>query len=527
MKVCEYRKGDADPMLAKNPMALVFPPPQSDEEIYTALAVDPQPRPEGFRNWPLEQRKEYLELLDEFHYVFQNEVDLVHKVVALVRKSFRNRDPSNPRVLNAIVRIMSGQEVKTPRLSNVGAGGGLGVLLTGISGVGKTSLLDRIVEYLGDYGRFHQALNGEPAQWPQLGVIRVTVQRTWKRTLQLILAEIDRQLGRDFYLKRERSASINRLEEVVHEALTAGFAPLLILDELQRLARLNETEALKILEGLIDVMGVWGVPVLVVGTVRVRRLLELYSAEMDKFSTGGVSEFHPLDEHDRDTANFIFLLKKQSVSLTPINYSPDFDRLLVAHCMGVRRIMRECMKVVLTRHADDESIEANGALLEEVSQSELRRFRRSLSVLRKAKLGMRLGYADLQAYEDYLPPEMKKRQTNAQVRTEAGWRKANQSSLADEDSPELSVSEYLTLTETLAHEEAVDRQRAEDGKPEEHEQRVRAIEEEPVKVTPRKNRTRMKKASDKVKEASNVLQIGAIKPTKEAALDSINPSEVS
>lgn len=528
IKVYEYRKDDPDPILAQNPMALVFPPPQSDADLYSALVVDPPARPDDFGTWPLERRKEYLELLDEFHYVFENELDFVRKILALVRKSFRSRNPSNPRVLNAIVRIMAGQEVKTPRLSNVGAGGGLGVLLTGITGVGKSSLLDRLVNHLGDYGRFHQSLNGEPAQWPQLGVIRVTVKSTWKHTLQLILSEIDRQLGRDFYLKRERSASLNRLENAVHEALTAGFAPLVIIDELQRIARLNESEALKILQGLIDMMGDWGVPVLVVGTVRVRLLLELYSAEMDKFSSHGVPDFQPLDEHDRDTSNFILLLKEQSVSLTPISYSPDFDRLLLAHSMGVRRIMREYMRVVLTRHADDENTEANGALLEDISENELRRFQQALSVLRKAKLGIRLSYSDLQAYEDYLPPETeKRRQTSAEFRVESDWRRANQSSLAENDSPELGASAYLTLAEKLLHEEAADRPQVVKRKHGAQEQRVETSEEGRPRAVPKKLRNRLQQSSEKVKTLLKPEPLGAMKPAKENNLDGVDPGELS
>lgn len=187
------------------------------------------------------------------------------------------------------------------------------------------------------------------------------------------------------------------------------------------------------------------------------------------------------------------------------------------------------MKVVLTRHADDEPIEANGALLEDISKNELKRFEKALSVLRKVKLGMRLTFADLQAYEDYLPPETKKKrkQTGAQVRVEAAWRHANETSLADDDSPELSAKEYLSLAQTLAHEEAADLARSDAGEVAQHESRVQAVEDEPAKVTPKKNRTRMQKASDNVKKISKVVGIGAMKPAKAQTLNAVDPSKIS
>lgn len=532
VKVLSYRENDPDPSLAKNPMALVFPPPLSVVELYAALEVLPQSRSADFRSKSLEERKEYLDRIDEFHYVFEIEIDLVNKVVYLVRKSFVSRDPRNPRVFNSILRIMQGEEVKTPRTSKAGAGGGLGLLIFGSSGAGKSSLIDRICDHLGDYGRFHQSLNGEPAQWPQLGVIRVAVKDTWKSTLSTILGEIDRQLGRDYYLKREKGATERRLSSAVHEALTAGFAPVLILDEMQRLVRLNEAVAQRILEGLIDIMGEWGVPVILVGTVRISRLLERFPAEMDKFSNSGDVEFHTLESDNPDTKNFISLLKEYAVSQTDVVYSPDFDLLLVHYSMGIRRIMREYMKSVLQRHANDERLVANEALLISISEREMKRFQKSLSVLRKAKLGIRLTYADLQAYEDYLPQDTeKKKQTAAQVRIDAAWRIQNRTSLHDDDSPDINVADYAKLAVRLAQENS--RQPEEDEEEMQESPRTAGKDFGPPgavgsgeRAAIKRSKARKQRAAKKVKEASNVVSLGAVKTRKAEDQDAIDPSSL-
>ena len=528
-KVENYRAGEPDPLLRHNPMALVFTAPMSDDDMFDALSADQPVRPENFLNKPLEQRKERLELIDEFHNVFQGEVNLAQKIVALVRKSFRKRNPNNPRILNAIYRIMAGQEVRVPRQSESGAGGGLGLMLWGMTGIGKSSFLDRLVELLGDYGRIHQSLNGEKAQWPQLGVIRVTAQSTWKATLERVLSEVDRQLGRDFYLKRERSASTPRLERAVHSALTCGFAPLLIIDELQRLARLNETEALRILQGLIDMMGDWGIPVIVVGTVRVKHLLELYPSEMSKFTNGGTPQFLPLKAGDPDAAHFILLLKEYSISHTRIDYSPDFDFLLVSHCMGVRRIMREYMRVVLTRHAEDESTSVTGALIEDIAKTELERFEKSLSILRKSALGLRLNFDELQLYEDFLPPERakKRKQTGAQIRVEAAWRSSNQTSLIDDYSPDVTAKEFLQLRKKLGEEEAADREFAVQEKAEKESTAATKSERHAPDSNSNSKSKRTRKASKQINQASKAVAIGVRKGRNEAELQGVDPSGVS
>jgi hypothetical protein len=444
-KVYTYRTDDPDPVLATNPMALVFPAPFTDEQLYEQFEKPPRVHAANFRSLPVEVRIGYLEFIDDFHYVFQVELAIGHKVLAVVRKSFHHRHPNNPRILNDIFRMMAGQTVTTPRVGEAGAGGGLGMVIVGITGIGKSSLIDRITAMLGAYGRFHQTFNGQPAQWPQLGVIRVNVGPTWKITLILILREVDRQLGRDVYVNRERGSSEDRLQLAVQEALTSGFAPLLIVDELQRLTRQMESKARRILEGFIDLMTMWGIPVVLVGTVRIRHLLENFAAEMDKFSNGGIIEMARMTELDDDTLNFISLLKECNVSLTPIVYSDDFDFLLLHQCMGVRRIMREYMKVVLTRHANDERITVDGALLTDISLNEMQRFEASLSVLRRTQLGMRLSYAELQSYEDYLPMETSsKTQTADEVSLEAEWRSQHQVA-PRQAAPLLSATEFANL----------------------------------------------------------------------------------
>ncbi len=526
VKVYEYRLDEKDESLATNQMALVFPPPRSDAEVYRRLTKSRKKRPDGFSSWSIEERLELLEYLDEFHHVFQDQLVILHKVVAVIRKSFSSRNPANPRVYNALVRIMAGQEVKLPRLSEAGGGGGLGIILSGITGVGKTSFIDRVKAYIGDYGRFHQSLNGEPAQWPQLGVICVAAQKTWALTQKRILAEADRQFGRDYYLKREHSATGPRLVAAVHGALTSGFAPLLIIDEMQRLARLNPTAALEILQGLIDMMGEFGVPVLLVGTVRVRVLLELFPAEMDKFTNGGMFEMLPLNEADPDAHDFVETLKEQSVSLTPIVYPVDFVKMLVLYSMGVKRIMREYMKVIFTRHANDESVVVDGALMRDISLKELARFQKSLSVLRKAKLGMRLSFSDLQAYEDYLPPDTsKKSQSRAEVLTEAQWRSANHTSIIDDNSPDIDVDEFLQLearlVETMAQHELNDT--------------VKAGEQIATKAEAKKTGTartgqpaskRKQRAKEQVAKVAKVVPLGQYFKEPGPRLDGIDPSDI-
>ncbi len=464
-ELAEYRNSDEEPdsSLRDNPMALVFPAPVAQEELYDLLALDPPTRDANFKEQPLNVREEALHRLDECYTPFPQDGEILSAVVSLVRKSFRYRHPRLPQVMYFIMRVAAGAHGALPRMQPTGGGGALGLLISGPSGTGKSSLIDRIVVHIGAYARYHVSLLGKPCAWPQLGVIRISVANTWKETLVEFSKEIDRQYGRDVLFTRERHATEPRLQQVVWTALCSGFAPCVILDEFQRLGALKPAVARKILEKLLDLMQSGGIPVIVVGTVAVRNLFEAFPMEMGKFSSGNEFKFQRLVEDDPNTINYITLLKEQSISMAPIEFSENFDRYLVLHSMGVRRVIRDFMRWVLNRHAVAETrghvILADEALLMSIAENEMLVWQKALSAMRKFDLGFGQSFVQIQAYEHFFPYEPEKKQTNAQKYTEAMWIAEARVS-PEEDFRIISVEDFIFLrsqVELRQYEECAER----------------------------------------------------------------------
>lgn len=414
-------ESEPDEQLRGNPMAMVFPPPLSDRKLGLQLRkLERHPHPLDWRTRSLAARLELLEGLRNFHIVFAADIEMANKCLSVARNTFKHRDPRNPRVMRAILELMEGRPSALERVNRTAGGGGLGMLLSGPSGVGKSSTKDRIVRHLGNYGRIHTSLNGRPAKWPQLGVVSINVASRWTDTMKRIVDDADRQRGIKMRAYKS-SAKKGELERQVILALSSGFCPLLIIDEIQELAQLTPRLAKEILSGIVNLMEKYGIPVLLIGTVRVRLLFQQYGAAMSKF--GGNREIAALRLGDPETTGFISELKRYAVSLTPIVYSDDFEQKLLAHTMGVRRFMVEYFYYVMWRHANDESTVADGDLLESIAQDEMKDYQPALSVLRKERLGMRLSPADYQLYEDRLvEADQRRAQTRAELRMEAEWR---------------------------------------------------------------------------------------------------------
>lgn len=538
--VKEYRSAatEPDPLLRDNPMALVFPPPMDDKALMEALQQLPMTFPEGWKGWLLSARLGLLEQMNSCHCVFDYEFDIVNKAMALARASLRTRSPHNPEVMRAILKIAAGEDVKLPRFGNTGGGGGLGILIVGISGVGKSSLLDRICSVLGAFGRVHKSINGRPARWPQLGVVRINIDRTLAGTLKEILTEVNRQSGRKLHYVPTQGR-ISDLKRRVRKALSMGWASLLILDEVQRLVNISPKVAGEVLDVAIDIMVSAGVPVVLVGTELLRRLLLTHKSQLTKFQNGGTRTIGPLEEFDEDTARFIWFLKRYSVSTTDIAYSPDFDHMLWAHSMGVKRIMVEYMRCVFYRHATDETIAVDAALLQSISEDEMKDFEPVVSVLRKSKLGMKLTSADYKQYEDFLAAALKKRrQTRPEFRVQAHWE--NETPIDDDGERLMSAEAFLETREQLRKERALDDEKSQEeaGHIEDLDAAAQAAlaesasEAESAKEDQARQRAeaRVKKglstASQRLKEVGKVVSLSSVKRGKGGADEGVDPSDI-
>lgn len=397
---------DSDPRLKGNPMAEVWPGPHTD--IAGKLMRHFDKRPPEFLDKHLNERIEELDRLDEFHYPFAGEEHDMRRIVSLVRSSFVARNPNNPLAMKALMAAASGRLGAMPRLSESGGGGKLGFLITGISGSGKSSFVDRLQHLYLPRPWLHESLNGRPCRWFQLGGIRVKTKRTLRATLEVTTQCIDFQLRTDYYSKRDKGASATRYENTVTGGLTGHFAPYLLLDDFERLAHLPLGDAEAIINSLIDLMEFAGVPVIVVGTIRVQKMFQRFPAAMHKFHSGGTAKFGPL-QPGRDFQNFVLALQRRSVSRNPVQYSDDFYEQLWMHTAGVRRVVRETMRWVLTRHAYEEGgVYANGSLLESIFNDELGEFKPCLQVLRQVALGFDPDFKSHQQYEDFIPEEAPK-----------------------------------------------------------------------------------------------------------------------
>lgn len=426
---------DENPAYRGNPLIEALPPVPTMEKAYMALALQPATRAADFRS---KDASSLIDLLGELQQVFvptKMHIYALQKIVALVRTCYAYRDPNRAEVQRALYNAARGRPALIGRLSPTG-GGSNGMVLWGVTGSGKTSFIDRLVDYLGSLPIYHQFIQGGPSLWPQVPVLRIQCRKTLRGTSLALLEHLDKQLNSCHYGRVTDRLSRDLFLARVQQAISINFVGLLVIEDVHKL----KDQAEVVLDYLCDIMEECGVPVLVVSTYKFRKALMADEAIASKLTARGMIDFEPIpfssaprsppkatptpvaaqegstrtedavdanqpEEEDDDWVAFVEELFQLNVFRKAVAMPADLPRWLHFHAAGVRRFAREMLSVAFERSIRDESItNITSPLLDDIAANELQKYQDAVSVLRRRLVGAQVSDADAAKFEHLIAP---------------------------------------------------------------------------------------------------------------------------
>jgi hypothetical protein len=416
-----------------NPLIEALPPVPTKEEAYLALALQPAMREAEFRS---KDASSLIDLLGELQQVFvptKMHIYALQKIIALVRTCYAYRDPNRPEVQRALYSAARGRPSLIGRLSPTG-GGSNGMVLWGVTGSGKTSFIDRLVEYLGSLPIYHRLIQGGHCLWPQVPVLRIQCRKTLRGTSLALLEHLDKQLNSCHYGRVTDRLSRDLFLAKVMQAISINFVGLLVIEDVHKL----KDQAEVVLDYLCDIMEECGVPVLVVSTYKFRKALMADEAIASKLTARGMIDFEPIpfssalrsspkpaptptqvgitspdstfdasqpEEDDDDWVAFVEELFQLNLFRKAVEMPDDLPKWLHFHAAGVRRFAREMLSVAFERSIRDESItNITSSLLDDIAANELQKYQDAVCVLRRRLVGAQISDADSAKFEHLLAP---------------------------------------------------------------------------------------------------------------------------
>jgi len=445
----KYRT-DSNPAYRGNLLVEAIPDVPDHDSAYAALAYQPPQRGANFRSDPPHRKLDLVLELDRVFVPTEQHIQALQLIVAVVRECYSYRNPNDPKVQNALYVGLKMGSIGLSRLSPTG-GGSIGLVLWGVTGVGKTSFVDRLCDYLGTQPIFHQEIQGRPCLWPQLPIVRIQCKNSLKGTIAALISEIDSKLhtthGSGLGGKINRDMHVTKVANV----LKLHFVGLLIVEDVQKL---KDSEH-DVLEYFCDLMEEGGFPVLLVANYKFRGTLTSDGSLLSKLTGKALIDFEPISfvEHGEvveasGESNFTSVddsdewtpmveeLWNLNVFSKPRPMPRDLPRWLHFHTEGIRRIARQMMAAIFVRalhhgSEDGEELEVTENLLDDIASKELLKYQPAIEHLRKRKRGDPITDAEALLFESYFLPESDRHELrkgierrNAEARRQGGPKKA-------------------------------------------------------------------------------------------------------
>lgn len=376
-----------------------LPPPADLESILETISVPPEFEDDDFRRLPLHYRLGKLDTLQGVYIPTEEHAFAIQRLVALMRWGYRYRDPALP-VVQQFIYDLADRGTGAGLSRQSGGGGAIGMVITGSTGTGKTSLLDRLTAYLGENVIIHKEINGRAVRQPQ--ILHIRVQCPPKSSLKSlgieILGRIDEHLGTR-HSRAAKTLSIPNLLDEVCSHCSNYFVGLVIVDDVQHLSPGN-AESQEMLKFFTGFMERTGIPLVLSGTVRLNSLLASDPSSASKLAAKGRIELKRLEASSEEWAMLVEAMWLHSITETVQPMPAGLPSELHFYTQGITRILREMMVAIHTRMASLNQ-PCTMEMLQNIAATDLIEYQEVMQAMRLHLIG-RLNEGDRADWKDFI-----------------------------------------------------------------------------------------------------------------------------
>ncbi|QFT55945.1 Transposon Tn7 transposition protein TnsC [Microbulbifer sp. THAF38] len=336
-----------------NPLIEALPKKLKDEDLVEKLSSYPS-FSENERKLSAFERIEYLTRIEELRQPLPVYLECFRAIEIAIKKGYSSKNPLSPTTMNYLHYPVDQRSKVAPRTGYFKSNGS-GITLLGESGVGKSCMLEQILNCFPEVIE-HRKYQGEPLYIKQVVWAKVDCpENSSIRALCLkILSEIDRKLGGE-ETKPEKTSDL--LVKQIEAKIKSSFLGVIIIDEMQHLNLAKAGGEDKFLGFLHNLMNELGVPILLCANPPFDKLLgkTLKTARRAESQASFTMDLMKNDEEWTMFVEELWVLQwtKEKTPLTKSLSDKLYD-LSIGNMDLAVRIYRESQRLVIG--SDNESI---------------------------------------------------------------------------------------------------------------------------------------------------------------------------
>lgn len=383
---------DGNPLSAHLPLA-----PETDEDAFMALAVRPDFDARD-RDLPKAIRRLRINRLRRF-YVPTMPVHrrALSSICTSILDGYIPRNPMTP----LGQRILHGCQVDLPFSPVI-------TMVAGHSGMGKSTLTNRILEYLGGQVWQHTGFRGVPFPETQIVWLRRNVpEHCTVGTLCSTFGDYtDSVLGLKLYsgiFSKLQGSGRNTYLAEIRRIVASHHVGVLVLDEFQNLSLMG-VGAKKIIALLVNLRDELGLPIVVVGTYKALGLLKSELSSARRLAEGGYFDLErPLSADDEHWQSLCAAAWEFQWIRDPIEYSDSIAAALYEVSQGITGIMLSTFATAQVAAIEDGSERVTEDVIRAVFAERMKPLHPAVRVLQSGNPMLMDQFDDL--YKNFWPSE--------------------------------------------------------------------------------------------------------------------------
>jgi hypothetical protein len=392
-KVAEYIKQELVDF-QDNPLIEALPPILSLEEAFEALSYHPE-FDEKERNLSPHLRYHAISRLHRFFQPVMQHLDLEQRFSRLLRHGYVGRNPLSAdytKQLNAAHHVMNGQSVPRDIRSTASS-----FTLMGFSGIGKTTAIERILSLYPQLLIHKHPINLTQIVWLKLNCPH---DGSLKSLCMDFFLKVDQLIGTNYFerfggKRNSISSMVTRMGQIARLHCIGA----LIIDEIQHLLTAKDSGSEKMMNFFVTLVNEIGVPVMMIGTMRARSVLQQDFRQARRGSGQGDMIWQQMKKGD-DWDVLIESMWKYQWTKHRVDLTQEINETLYEQSQGIVDIAVKLFALSQGRAIETEEETITPGMIRKVANDDLKLVQPMLKAL---KSGLP---SEIEKYEDIMPMDI-------------------------------------------------------------------------------------------------------------------------
>ena len=387
-----------------NPLIEALPPINTKHDVLKLLTVD-HGHNEGEREMDAQYRIHCIGRLFRYFQPLENHFNIEQRISLAIRQSYISKNPATPKYAASLAQGAAAIREKNINIGNAANSTAFGFTVIGMSGVGKTTAIEKVLS-LYPQTILHTQYNNEPLFLTQL--VWAKLDCPFDGSLKGLCIEfftyVDSILGTDYakMFSAYRMTVDQALPRMAQIARTHCLG-LLVIDEIQHLNQAASGGQAKMLNFFVTLVNKVGVPVILIGTPKAKPVLQSEFRQARRSSGRGALIWERMD-NDVSWEVMLRAMWKNQWTQKRIELTEELKNTLYDESQGIIDIAVKIYAMAQIKAIADGTETITGKIIREVAAEKYWTVRPMLDALRTGDTKKLAQYEDIMPVniEDYI-----------------------------------------------------------------------------------------------------------------------------